>query len=144
MFASALGEKQEESEDHDGNHGQHNVEEHLAHPRGTPLLPILEFGPIFHTYLIGMLQIMRKFRRSRITIFGIALERTIDDLLKLRRDTWIELARRNRVVQQPVIHDGEGIRTLKRSFAREHFIEHHAQSKNIAAAVASLAFHLFW
>ena len=47
------------------------------------------------------------------------------------------------IIQQPVVHDGEGIGPLKRGLAGQHFVEHDSQRVDVAAAVAALALDLF-
>ena len=77
-----------------------------------------------------------------IALSGIALQGAVNNFLQLGRDFRIYFARRHRIVQQPVIHDGKGVRPLKRNFSREHFIQHHAQRVEVAAGVPALPFHL--
>ena len=83
---SALGEKQKKPEDHDGNQGQHDVEEHLPDPGSAALFPIPQFGPVFDAYFVLMLQVMRKLAAVGVAILGIALEGAVNNLLQLRRD----------------------------------------------------------
>lgn len=55
----------------------------------------------------------------------------------------VEFARRNGVVEQPLVHDGERVGSFERHFASQHLLKHHAQSVDTTTAVASLAPHLF-
>lgn len=81
MEGLALGEKQQQAENHDGNHRQHDVEQHPSHPRRPPFFPVPELGPVFHAYFLLMLQIVGKFRGSCVAVLGIALERSVNDFL---------------------------------------------------------------
>ena len=53
-----------------------------------------------------------------------------------------DFARRDGIVQQPVIHDREGIRAAKRHLPGQHFVEHHAQRVKIAARIAAFGLDL--
>src|SRR5690349_19665196 len=120
-----------------------DLEQNLTGARLLAHLPIAQlFAVIGDADLLGMLQIVRKFPRRLVSLSWVALHSAVDDFLHLRRDAGINLSRRHRVIQQPVVHDDERVRAREWHLSGEHLVEHHAQSVDIAAGVASLAFDL--
>ena len=70
-------------------------------------MPVADFGAIFDADLVRVLQVVDEFVSVGVPIFGVPLQRPVKDLLQLRRNRGVGYARRNRVVEQPVIHGGQ-------------------------------------
>src|SRR6266436_3189232 len=124
----ALSHVEQESENYYGYHGEHHVKRNPSAYRRTPLFPIAELGAILHSHLFGMLQLLGELAGGGVAILGIAFHGAIDDLLQLGRDCGIDFTRRNRVVEQPLVHGGERIGTPKGRRSSQHFIQHDTQS----------------
>ena len=73
----------------------------------------VQLGAVFHAHLVEMFQVVGEVARAAVAVARIALQGAVEDLLELRRNLGIQLARRHRIVQQPVIHDGEGLEPVK-------------------------------
>src|ERR1700686_5079242 len=124
-------EQQQRKNDH-GDHGQQHVKQGLPQPRRAALLPVAQLVAIRDAHLLGMLQILGKLARAGIAIRGVAFDRAINNFLELRRNLGIDFARRDGVVQQPVIHDGKGIGPAERHLPGEHLVEHHPHRIDVA------------
>src|SRR5580658_1282124 len=85
-WLSAPGEVEHQPENDDGNHCQHYVKEQLTDPRCAPRFPVAQLGALGDPHFFGMLKIQGHFVGAGVTVLGVALERTIDDLLKFWRD----------------------------------------------------------
>src|ERR1041385_2718701 len=133
---------QQQPKHHDWNRRYHRVEENAAQERRLTLMPILQFGAIGNAYLIRMLQIPYEFAGMSVPVLRIALNGAIDDLLQLGRNARIDLARRHRIIQQPVVHDGECIGALEWRSSGQHLIKHHAHRIDVTATVAAFALDL--
>src|SRR5262249_22329891 len=120
-----------------------DVEEHLPRPRLFADFPVAQLLAVFgYPDLLRVFEVVREFPGRLIALRRLALDGAVDNLLQLRRNARIDLPRRHGVIHQPVVHDGECVRAGERYFSRQHLVEHHAQSINIAARVAAFALDL--
>lgn len=72
---------QQQPEDDDRNQRDQHVEEDFFRPGSAAIFPVAEFGAICDGYLIGMLEIVGKIARTGISVFRIAIEGAINNLL---------------------------------------------------------------
>ena len=133
----------EQSKDHYGDERKAYVEQNRSGPRRTPIFPVVEFGTLGDSYCFLLLKIGRKGTGCRVPVLGIALHGAVDDFLQLRGDRRIKLPGWRRVVEQPIIHDEEGVLAGEWHSSSQHLVKHYAEGKEVAASIAPLAFDLF-
>ena len=75
----------------------------------------------------------------RVTVLGFTFESTVGHFLQLGRDRGIDFARRNRLFQKAVVR----ALSLKGRFARQHFVQHHAEGVDVAAGIVAFSVQLF-
>src|SRR5579863_273607 len=137
-----VGDQDHEQEDDDGDKRKAAVIKDFARGLGFALLPVAEFGPVFHANLFRMGEIPGKFVSFGVPISGIALHGAVQNLLQLRRNRWVGDAWGNGVVEEPFIHGREWRWAGKGEFAGEHFVEDYADGVDVRPAIAALSFDL--
>ena len=75
-----------DNQDRDGNQQQQQEKENGARQVSSLLTPVAQFRPLLDSYLVKMLQIVRKVTRPCIPVPGIFLQRAIERFLKVRRN----------------------------------------------------------
>ena len=94
-------------------------------------------------YLLRMLQIESKLRRTGVAAIRIDLEAAQDDLLQPTRYGWVDLARRRRFVVEPSAHSGRAGRSAERQLAGSQLKKRDAEREQVAARFVANAEHLF-
>src|SRR5271168_2182142 len=89
---AVAGDQKEQQEDKDGNHRHGGVEEEAAQGGRLPLLPVGLGGAGGETDLLLIPEVVGELGCTGVAGAGIALQRTVEDLLHLRRDGGVELA----------------------------------------------------
>ena len=133
------GDEEEEGEDEQGDDDQGGDEEVAVGGRGLLALPGGGFGAVGDSDLVLVLQVVGELAGAGVAVFWIALEGAVEDLLQLRRDGWLERAGRRGIVEQAVVHDGEGVGSGEGNGPGEHLVEHDAEGVDVAARVSALS-----
>jgi len=133
------GDEEEEDEDEQGDDDQGADEEIAVGGRGFLALPGGGFGAAGNADLVLVLEVVCELAGAGVAVFWIAFEGAVEDLLKLRCDGWLERHRWRGIVEQAVVHDGEGIGSGEGNGAGEHLVEHDSEGVDVAARVSALA-----
>ena len=84
----------------DGNRRQDNIKEKILVPDGRRSITPARFATFIYDHILHMGQVVRHFMSARIAIFGRLVHCAEDDLLHLRGNRGLDLARRRRLLEQ--------------------------------------------
>src|SRR5258708_28182597 len=102
----------------------------------------MQFGSVFDSHLVEMLQISCKFVSMRVAIPGLSFDSSVDHLLQLRRDRGLQHTGWLGIIEQAVVDYFHRRRAGERNLTREHFVEDHAHCEDVGTAIAALALYL--
>src|SRR5580704_14408334 len=105
----AAGKQDHEGQDSDRYQGQGSVIEKPARPVRLAFTPSVELRAVFYANFVQMAEVIGKLACLRIPVLRIPFQRPIDDLLKLRRNGWIENRGWSGIIQQTIIHRLHGV-----------------------------------
>src|SRR5258708_14715506 len=85
-----------------------------------------------------------QFATALVTGGGLFGQRLHDYVVQSGMNGGIDIARCGRLFIHNFINDGGDVLSGKWFFASDHFAEHHAERKDVAASVDHFALNLFW